>query len=93
MRVRHNIFGFERHTPSFNHFDVTACFYEDSIAHKSIRLGWEADLMVESNFKAFEHEMRRSLHLAADVSPIRIQNIEVGPSPWLNGRAALGRVV
>ena len=86
-RVRHNIFAFERHTPSFNHFDVTSCFYEDALAHRSIRLGWEPDLVVEQDILAFEHEVRKNLHLAADISPFRVQNIEV--RPWASGQPIL----
>jgi len=77
FRVRHNIYGFQRHSPSFNHFDITPCFFEEAIAHRTIRLGWNTDLVVEQNFRDFEWRMRRALHLAADVTAIRVQNIEV----------------
>ena len=54
FRVRHNIFGFERHIPSFSHFDITACFFEEALAHRAIRLGWSKELVVQQDFRDFE---------------------------------------
>jgi hypothetical protein len=66
-----------KHVPSFDHFDITPCFYEEAIAHRSIRLGWIPELVVAQDFRDFETRIRRALHLAADITPIRVQNIEV----------------
>ena len=41
------------------------------------RLGWHPEMNIADDMWDFEHRVRRSLHHAAKITAIRVQNIEV----------------
>jgi len=76
-RVTENFYNFRTHRPDFQSYDITPCFNEDHKLHLMIRLGWTMDMDIENTIREFYVETRQSIVIWGEITPIRVQNIEV----------------
>ncbi|XP_059085221.1 uncharacterized protein LOC131882163 isoform X2 [Tigriopus californicus] len=76
-RLVYNIMGFEYFLPDFNTYDISACFEDKAMDHRLIRIGWSEEMDVKSGVKIIRDEIRTQASIGAQVSLIRIQNIEI----------------
>ena len=77
MRHVYNIVGFNAGEPDFNTFDITTCFSDDQFVHKMIRTGYDSNFVILGAMKKARDQARLALTAAAQVSPIRVQNVEL----------------
>ena len=76
-----NIIGFREGEPDFNLFDVTPCFLNYQMMHILIKTGWDETFIISQGLKKARDQVRLSLQQAAQITPIRVQNIELTENP------------
>ena len=62
-------------------FDVTPCFLNYQMMHILIKTGWDETFIISQGLKKARDQVRLSLQQAAQITPIRVQNIELTENP------------
>lgn len=76
-RMVMNVFHFSKHDPDFQDYDITPCFEEPHMMHLMVRMGWTPEMDIENTIRQFYREVRYSVVIWGEVTPIRVQNIEM----------------
>jgi len=77
LRVVYNIYHFRKTEPSMQAFDITSCFEEYHKKHLTISMAWDPAMDLHGAIYQFNTRARNAIRKAAQITPIRIQNLEV----------------
>ncbi|XP_040583184.1 uncharacterized protein [Lepeophtheirus salmonis] len=72
-----NIFGYQSN-PKFDFpTDITQCFPPEKVTHRILATHWTHSMHIYNEMHFVKETVRRSLAQAAQISPIRVQNIQI----------------
>jgi len=80
QRVTTNIYGFSKSNDQFQSYDITSCFEETHKIHLLIKMSWRMDMDLLA-IKEFQRFARAKVAVVAQITPLRVQQIELIVEP------------
>merc|ERR1712123_44529 len=78
--VTTNIYGFSKSKEQFQSYDITPCFEEDHKMNLLVKMSWRMDMDLMA-IKEFQRFARAKIAVIGNITPLRVQQIEVIVEP------------
>ena len=79
QRRTYNIYKFSKQRGEFQDYNIIPCFEETHLLHLLIKMDWQMDMDLQA-IAELQRYARYSIRKTAEITSLRVQNIEVSPT-------------